>query len=75
MSPNKWNVTIVSEPDFEKLVAELYVNDVFVALLDQEIGPKAIFVNFPGTEGAPGLRVPLVELLAQLQAAGEDLAR
>jgi len=39
---SEFRVTVCSLPDYEELVAEIYVGDEFVALLSQEAGPEAI---------------------------------
>ena len=42
---SEFRVTVCSLPDYEDLVAEIYIGDEFVALLSQERGPDAMAVE------------------------------
>lgn len=41
-----YHVTIASLPDYDELVAEIYINNVVVGLLNQEMGVKRTLIEF-----------------------------
>ena len=75
MQNGNWQTTILSDPGHEHLVAEVSFGDRFLLLLDREQGRDNVCVSFPAKEGAPEVRVPLADFIAQLQAAAVDLCR
>lgn len=71
---NTFTVVIASDPDHEKVYAEIYCNDRFVALVSQEHGPHVKVLELPG----PGLDEQLVSRKVDLvgfQQALEQAAR
>lgn len=75
MKNKGWDRLILSEPNYEHLVAELHNNDQFLLQLDREQGPDAICIAFPDRADNLGSRVPLTEFLEQLKATVDDLKR
>lgn len=60
-SDNKIKIIIASDIDYENLIAEIYCNDEFIALLQQEDGKDAIKVEF-----SPDFKVINLELLQNI---------
>ena len=70
------HIVIADDPDHEKVYAEIFIRDKFVALVSQEKGLDVLEVEFPG----PGLmesqilrRVGLAEFQKALTLATERL--
>lgn len=73
---SKYRIQVASDTDYEELIAEIYVDERFVALVNQEHGKTDLRVDFPGPEQnqAALLRsVPLGTLLDALAAAKAQL--
>ncbi|WP_354685818.1 hypothetical protein [Cupriavidus necator] len=49
-SHQKLEVLIASDVDYEQLIAEIYCDGHFVALLSQDKGPDHLEVVFPGAQ-------------------------
>lgn len=45
-----YHVTVGSLPDYEELVAEIYISDKFVALISQEQGPEKFVLELAQSE-------------------------
>lgn len=43
-------VLVCSAPEFDELVAELYINERFVGLISQEDGPEHLALELPLTD-------------------------
>ncbi|MCA9451428.1 MAG: hypothetical protein WBO24_08160 [Nitrospirales bacterium] len=43
-------ILLSSDCDYEKLVAEIYYDGKFIALLNQDEGPEKLKIEFPGKE-------------------------
>ena len=65
------SLTVLSHPDYERLIVEIYIDDAFVCLLSQEESLENPAVEFPG--GAP-VQVSLREFEIALAAAKARLA-
>lgn len=72
---NLWKIKILSDADYEKLIAEVEHDGNFIFLLDREEGRNSICITFPGCNEKSDVRVPLEEFLCQLQVAVADLKR
>lgn len=48
MNKESFSITIASDTDYNKLVAEIYIADRFVALLNQDDGSAFLKIDFPG---------------------------
>jgi len=75
MKSEDWDVVILSEPNYEHLVAELHYQGQFLLLLDREQGREAVCIAFPDQTGSLGRRVRLDEFMEKLKEAAEDLKR
>lgn len=75
MKKSDWDTIILSEPEYEHLVAELHFGDQFLLLLDRENGREDVRVALPGKDGELGPRIPLEEFIEQLKAAANNLRR
>ena len=75
MKKKAWDTIILSEPDYDHLVAELYFDNQFMLLLDREDGRENVCIALPGKDGKLGSRIPLDEFLKQLNLAADDLRR
>ncbi|RMV73277.1 hypothetical protein ALP02_200120 [Pseudomonas coronafaciens pv. garcae] len=71
----KWDTVILSEPEYDHLVAELHFGDQFLLLLDREDGREGICIAFPKKEGGLGERIALDVFIEQLRMAAENLRR
>lgn len=63
---------VASDVDYDKLIAEIYYNDKYVALINQDKGPDGITIEFPGPDqslAAITRVVPLEEFVAALKHA------
>lgn len=71
-----YRIQIASDADYNEVIAEIYVDGKFVALLNQEHGKTDLRVDFPGPERHQDslLRsIPLGTLLDALAAAKAKL--
>lgn len=73
MKEQGWDRVILSDPRHEHLIAEIYYEGRFIALLDREDGPEAVHVTLQENSGGFGIRILLADLLMQLQQAQDDL--
>jgi hypothetical protein len=74
MKPDGWDTLILSEPDYEHLVAELHFNGQFLLLMDREEGREKLYVSIKGHLGEQ-VRIPLDEFMQQLKSTAENLCR
>ncbi len=56
MNDSKIKILLSSDSDYEKLTAEIYYEDKFIALLNQDDGLDCMKIEFPG----PNVREDLV---------------
>jgi hypothetical protein len=58
-----YKITVCSLPDYEQLVAEIYLGDEFVGLLSQEKGPEKtmIEINVTGAQRSSKWELALFE--------------
>ncbi|HLD66039.1 MAG TPA: hypothetical protein VJA19_08345 [Pseudomonas sp.] len=75
MKTPDWDTIVLSEPEYENLVAELYFGDQFLLLLDREDGRENLCIALPGKDGKLGSRIPLDDFIEQLKSAAENLRR
>jgi len=75
MTESTLATTILSDVDYEQLVAEISLGDQFLLLLDQERGRENIRIAFPLSNGGLGESVLLADFVAHLMAAAENLRR
>ncbi|QDQ28440.1 hypothetical protein FNU76_19915 [Chitinimonas arctica] len=47
---NTVKIQVCSDTDFEQLIAEIYIDDKFVALVSQDEGVDNLRVEFPGSD-------------------------
>ncbi len=76
-SPSSLTVTIASDTDYQQLVAEIYCDGKFVALISQDHGPDDLRLEFP-TNSDPSAVCSSVGLdwfLDAVQKAKEQLLR
>jgi hypothetical protein len=72
-----YHIKVSSLPDYEQLVAEIYVNDQFVALVSQEMGPDQTQLELTAVEGPP-IRMDIVTFenaLAEAKRRLSDLGK
>lgn len=72
---DKWKTLILSDVNYQNLVAEVCYDGQFVLLLDREQGNECVLIAFPQKDGMLGLRVPLSEFIDQLKASADNLCR
>jgi len=73
-----FRIQVCSDVDYEKLIAEVYVDEKFVVLVNQERYDGVLEVVFPGpdqNESAVTRHVELPMLLEALEEAKSELAR
>ena len=73
---NGLKVLICSDVGYDKLIAEIYCDDKYVALISQEDGADRLAVEFPGpgmNEEAIARKVDLAWVEAALPAARRKL--
>lgn len=70
-----WKTLVLSDVDYEHLVAEISYGDQFLLLLDREQGRDSLWIAFPKLDGNLGVRIPLSEFIEKLQASANDLCR
>lgn len=75
MKNGKWETTVLSDVEYECLVAEVSFDGQFLLLLDREQGRDAICIAFPKKDGQFGSRILLGDFIQKLQAAADDLRR
>jgi hypothetical protein len=75
MSTDIWKTTILSDPDHEHLVAEIYYRNQFVALLDREAGREHVHITVQGARGSDGPQMPLRDFIDALQRAASNLVK
>jgi hypothetical protein len=75
MTPGNWKINIVSEPDYEHLVAEVLVDGQLVMLLDREKGRDAVCVSLAQGAGGLGPRLSFEDFFKNLRLAFEELNR
>ncbi len=69
-------ILISSDPSYEKLVAEIYYKDKFVALINQEKGVNNLEIEFPDEKKSSDFiirRVPLNLLKQAIEEAKKAL--
>lgn len=54
-----YHVTVGSLPDYEDLVAEIYINDKFVGLISQEQGPERYVLELASPENEIATKLDL----------------
>ena len=75
--PSRWSVIIASDPDHERVYAEVSCDDKFVAVVSQETGRDHFRVELPGLgldENQVGRNVDLAGFIRALEAAAKKLA-
>ena len=73
---SQYEVIIADDADHEKVFAEIYRDNQFLALISQEDGPEKLKVEFPGPllDEAQVVRcAPLTEFMAVLEQAARKL--
>jgi hypothetical protein len=68
---DKLKIRIGSDVDYERVFAEIYSNDKFVAMINQEKGPNHMVIDFPDSPD----RVKMVDLEWFLNALEEAKAK
>lgn len=58
----KLKVTVCSDQDYDELIAEIYHDEKFVALISQEKGRNKLYVEFPGPDNIEEMVVKKVSL-------------
>jgi len=71
----RFRVDVASLPEFEELVAEIYVDDHFIGLLSQESGPDYTLFEIEQTKGSAPVKVELTTFEAALAHAKARLKR
>ncbi len=76
-SPSSLTVTIASDTDYQQLVAEIYCDGKFVALISQDHGPDDLRLEFPTNSDPSAVcrSVGLDWFLDAVQKAKEQLLR
>ena len=71
-----YRIDVCSPPEYEELVAEIYIDGAFVALLSQEQGPQRTMIEWhAGSQDSAVLQVPLGVFEAALAEAKQQLDR
>ena len=76
MNPH-YGIVIASDDKHEKVVAEIYFDDLFIALLSQEEGLDKLVLELPGVGMNEALilrRIPMTEFQHMLILAAKELA-
>lgn len=74
---NAVKIQVCSDTDFEQLIAEIYIDDKFVALVSQDEGVNNLQIEFPGpgqNESAITRKVDFDVLCHALSKARSELA-
>ena len=53
----KIEIQVCSDIDYENLIAEIYINDNFIALISEEDDPDDFHIEFPGMEKADNQKI------------------
>jgi hypothetical protein len=72
-----YEIIIADDPDHDKVFAEIYRNNKFLALVSQDDGQDRLKVELPGLgldEGQVVREAPLVDFVAMLGQAAKKLA-
>jgi hypothetical protein len=75
--PSRWSVIIASDPDHERVYAEVSSDNKFVAVVSQETGPDHLRVEAPGLgldENQVGRNIDLAGFIRALEAAAKKRA-
>lgn len=80
MKPNfdRIKVVVCSDEDYDKLIAEIYIDENFVALVSQEQGLDQLVVEFPpdlSRKASSPQKIPFELLVGGLGRAKEELQR
>lgn len=75
MTDDGLSTTILSDVDFEQLVAEVSIGDQFLCLLDRDRVRENLRISFPLADGKLGAMAPLTDFIAHLQAAADSFSR
>lgn len=75
MTDDKWNALILSDMNYQNLVAEVSYDGQFLLLLDREQGRDCVCITLPQHDGMLGVRIPLYDFIAQLKTSAENLCR
>ena len=73
-----FRIQVCSDTDYEKLIAEIYVEDSFIALVHQERNDGVLEVVFPGpdqSQSAVLRHIELPTLMEALREAKRELRR
>jgi hypothetical protein len=73
MKSQGWDTVVLSEPEYEHLVAELHFDGQLLLLIDREDERDSLCVAFPDRSGKIGRRIPFDELLEKVSASAENL--
>ena len=75
MTETYTEILITSDSDYEKLTAEIYCEDKFVALLNQDNGLDNIIIEFPGNNVTEDAVLRKLELSIFEKAIAEAKSR
>jgi hypothetical protein len=70
-----YRIQICSDADYEQLIAEVYIDDRFVALVSHEDPTAEYFVEFPGPDQKEAAIVRKVKFSTLLAALAEARAK
>lgn len=73
MTDEKGKTLILSDVNYQNLVAEVSYDGQFLLLLDREQGHDCVCITFPQHDGMLGVRISLSEFVAQLKTSAENL--
>lgn len=71
-------IVVCSDSDYERLIAEIYVDEKFVALVSQEEGAENFKIEFPGLDQNENAVCRVTDLkcfLDAVEAAKSELTR
>jgi hypothetical protein len=68
-----FNITVASLPGYDELVAEIYINGRFIALLSQEAGPEKTEIEFANSKVGTTLQLSLATFEKALFEARRQL--
>jgi hypothetical protein len=75
MRDETWKTLVLSDINYEHLVAEISYGDQFLLLLDREQGRDSLCIAFPKQDGQLGARIPISEFIEKLHASANDLCQ
>ncbi|MCS4295494.1 hypothetical protein M2375_003737 [Comamonas sp. BIGb0152] len=75
MPDKKWKTLILSDVNYQSLLAEVSYDGQFLLLFDREQGHNCVCITFPQDDGMLGVRISLSEFVAQLKTSAENLYR